>query len=86
MTPFKKESVELVNLALQARRTLGVLKKNNSAQSPTGKEWNQQAYAVTNSTEFENKIVLSHQLCGILGFCSEQGGGFRGKVWQTLVT
>ena len=58
----------------------------NSAQSSTGKEWDRQACAVTNSTEVENKILLSHQLCGILGFWSVQEGRVREKVWQTLVT
>ena len=84
MTPWEKGSVELVNIALQAMRTLGALFNGKCTES--GGIWNQQACAVTNSTEFENKIVLSQHHCGILGFCSEQEGEFRGKVWQTRVT
>ena len=30
--------------------------------------------------------MLRHRYCGILGFCSDQEMGVRGKVWQTLVT
>ena len=49
--PMSKESVELVYLALQARRTLVALCQRQCTKS-SGK-WNQQACAVTNSSEFK---------------------------------
>ena len=34
---------------------------------------------MTNSFELKKKIILRHQRCGILGFCSEQEGRFGEK-------
>ena len=59
MTPHKKESVKSVRLAQQARKTLGALYETVRRVTCREKK-KQQAYAVTNSSEFKEGTTLTH--------------------------